>query len=188
MYDPYEAIRKQIRLIGDDPARPGLEATPKRILLAWKELFAGYKTDIDSIFTTFEEPKQFNGLVYLKNIEFYSTCEHHWLPFYGRATIAYIPNGPVIGISKLARLLDAYSRRLQIQERIAEQVTDALMERLNPKGAACIIEAKHMCIACRGVQKQNSIMGYSSLKGVFLESSNMGIAARNELMLVANGK
>ena len=114
----------------------------------------------------------------MRDIEFYSTCEHHFLPFSGQAFIAYIPNGPVIGTSKLARLLDIYSRRLQMQERIAEQVTNDLMKHLKPLGAACLIEAKHFCIACRGVKKQHSIMGYSSLKGVFRNDE----MARGELM------
>ncbi len=185
--DPYERIRMMIRLIGDNPEREGLKDTPLRVLKSWREIFAGYQTNPEDLFTTFEEEK-FGGLVYLRDIEFYSTCEHHMLPFYGKAFIAYIPDGPVIGVSKLARLLDAFARRLQIQERIAEQVTDELMNRLKPKGAACLIEAKHLCIACRGIQKQSSIMGYNSLKGVFLEDSSMGIAARNELMLAVNGK
>ena len=162
--------------------REGLQETPERVAKSLEFLLSGYDQDPKEVFKTFEDEEKFSGLIYLKDIEFYSMCEHHMLPFYGTAFIAYIPNGRVIGISKLARLLDIYARRLQIQERIGEQVTNALMKYLNPIGAACLIEAKHLCIACRGVQKQNSIMGYSSLKGVFMEESNKGIAARNELM------
>ena len=151
-----------IKSIGDDPDRSGVIETPKRVINSWKELYSGYNQDPKDVFKIFDENKQFNGLVYLKDIEFYSMCEHHMLPFFGSAFIAYIPNGPVIGISKLARLLDIFSRRLQIQERIAEQITEELMKNLNPIGAACLIEAKHLCMACRGVKKQSSIMGYSS--------------------------
>lgn len=170
-----------LNAIGEDPTREGLLETPRRVVKSWEELFAGYKQDPAAIFKDFDGDG-IGGLVYLKNIEFYSTCEHHLLPFHGQAMIAYIPNGRVIGVSKLARLLDIFARRLQVQERIGEQVTNALMKYLKPIGAACLIEAKHLCIACRGVKKQHSVMGYNSLKGVFLEQSDRGVAARAELM------
>ena len=173
-----ETIRAQLQYIGENPDRNGLQETPDRIVRAWNELFMGYKQNPGDIFTTFDTTQQIKGLVYLKNIEFFSMCEHHMLPFFGQAHIGYIPDGPVIGISKLARLLDIYARRLQIQERIAEQVTSDLMHYLKPKGAVCLIEAKHLCISCRGVRKQSSIMGYSSVKGVFLNDQK----ARNEFM------
>lgn len=175
--DSEDIIREMIKNIGEDPNRQGLKSTPKRVVKSWKELFAGYDQHPKDLFKTFDG-EQVGGLVYLKDIEFFSTCEHHLLPFYGSATIAYIPNGAYVGTSKLARLLDLYAKRLQIQERIGEQVSGALMTYLNPVGAACIIEAKHLCMACRGVQKQNSIMGYSSVKGVFKEDPT----ARQELM------
>ena len=174
----HENILRQIEYIGEDPNRSGLIDTPKRVVKAWDEIFAGYSQNPQDVFTTFDEKEQIGGLVYLKNIEFFSMCEHHMLPFYGQAHIGYIPNGPVIGISKLARLLDIYARRLQIQERIADQVTNDIMQYLKPLGAACIIEAKHLCIACRGVKKQHSIMGYSSVKGVFMDKPE----ARAEFM------
>lgn len=182
-----ELVREILIQVGDDPRREGLLETPSRVVKSWKELFAGYTQDPSSVFKHFDGDGA-GGLVYLKNIEFYSTCEHHMLPFYGEAMIAYIPSGRVIGVSKLARLLDIYARRLQIQERMAEQVTKALMDNLEPQGAACLIEAKHLCIACRGVKKQHSIMGYNSLRGVFLQDSYEGIAARNELMAVYGRK
>jgi len=163
-------IVRLLEYIGEDPNREGLRETPDRIIRSWDEIFAGYKQNPKDVFKTFEDDK-IGGLVYLKDIEFFSTCEHHWLPFSGKAHIGYIPNGPVIGASKLARLLDIYACRLQIQERLAEQVTDALMEYLKPMGAACIIEARHLCMACRGVKKQHSIMGYSSVKGAFFEDA-----------------
>lgn len=176
-----DAVIRLIQLTGDNPNRKGVIETPKRVVNSFKELFVGYYENPEDVFKTFEdEEEQFGGLVYLKDIEFYSMCEHHMLPFYGSAFIAYIPNGPVIGASKMARLLDIFSRRLQMQERIGEQVTNALMKYLNPKGAACLTEAKHLCIACRGVKKQQSVMGYSSLKGAFLND----LIAKNELMML----
>lgn len=174
-------IIRCLQYIGEDPTREGLVETPDRVVRAWDEWFAGYKQDPADVFKQFDGDG-IGGLIYLKDVEFYSTCEHHMAPFWGKAMIAYIPNGKVIGVSKLARLLDIFSRRLQIQERIGEQVTDALMQYLNPIGAACLIEAKHLCISSRGVRKQQSSMGYSSLKGVFLEDSERGVASRAELM------
>lgn len=176
-----DLVREMLVQIGEDPTRKGLLETPDRVVRSWDELYAGYKQDPSDVFKHFDG-NGIGGLVYLKDIEFYSTCEHHLQPFWGKAMIAYIPDGKVIGVSKLARLLDIFSRRLQIQERIGEQITEALMSHLQPAGAACLIEAKHLCIASRGVRKQQSSMGYSSLKGVFLEHTNAGIAARAELM------
>ena len=178
-----DAIVRIIEMIGDNPNRLGIIETPKRVIKSFNEIYAGYHQDPKSVFKMFgDEKEQFGGLVYLKDIEFYSMCEHHMLPFFGSAFIAYIPNGPVIGASKMARLLDIFARRLQMQERIGEQITEAIMKYLKPIGCACLTEAKHLCIACRGVKKQHSVMGYSSLKGVFIEDSNKGLAARNELM------
>lgn len=170
-------LKDIIQYIGENPSREGLLETPRRITKSYQELFSGYKINPMSVFKVFEE-KEYNQIVLLSHIEFYSMCEHHMLPFTGKAHIAYIPNGKVIGISKLARLLEIYSRRMQIQERIGEQVTSDLMKYLHPKGAACIIEAQHLCMRMRGVGKQNSIMVTSSLKGQFLKN----IAAREELM------
>jgi GTP cyclohydrolase IA len=178
-------VTRMMQYIGDDPTREGLLETPARVVKSWSELFSGYKGDPASLVKTFDSDG-YNEIVVLKNIEFYSTCEHHILPFYGKASVAYIPNKRVIGISKLARLLDMYSRRLQIQERIGEQVTSILMHELQAIGAACVIEASHFCMRARGVAKQNSVMVTSSLKGVFLEESTKGLAARNELMKLIN--
>jgi GTP cyclohydrolase I len=181
MIDAIPILKDLISFIGDDPKREGLEETPARIANSYTDLFKGYRQNPKNVFKTFDG-SQIGGLVYLKNIEFYSFCEHHMLPFYGQAHIGYIPNGRVIGASKLARLLDIFSCRLQIQERIGEQVTEALMTYLKPLGAACVTEAKHLCISCRGVKKQHSILGYSSMKGIFLENSFEGISARNEFL------
>lgn len=170
-------LRFQLKSIGEDPDREGLVKTPSRIIRSWDEIYSGYHESPEELFTTFEAGN-YDQIVLLKDIEMYSMCEHHMLPFFGKAHIAYIPNERVIGISKLARLLDVYARRLQIQERIGQQVTADLMKYLNPKGAACIIEATHMCMKMRGVGKQNSVMTTSSLKGVFLEE----VSARTELL------
>jgi len=174
-------IVRQIQYIGEDPEREGLKETPNRIVRSWDELFAGYAQSPDKLFTTFNSDGC-DQIVLLKNIELFSMCEHHLLPFFGKAHIAYIPSKRVIGISKLARLLEVFARRMQIQERIGEQVTDTLMRYLRPQGAACIIEAVHMCMRMRGIAKQQSTMITSSLKGVFIEDTSAGRAARQELM------
>lgn len=174
-----QTIVKQIEYIGEDVNREGLLKTPDRIIRAWKEIFSGYQESPEDIFTTFDTDG-YDQIVLLKDIEMYSMCEHHLLPFFGKAHVAYIPDKRVVGISKLARLVNIYSRRMQIQERIGEQVTSDLMKYLEPKGAACIIEACHMCMRMRGVSKQNSVMVTSSLKGCFLVNEN----AREELLLL----
>lgn len=166
-------IRQTIRAVGDNPDRSGLEDTPLRVVKSWESLFSGYTVDIKKIFKVFDGTENYDQIVLLKDIEFYSTCEHHMLPFYGKAHVAYIPgeSGQVIGISKLARLVDAYARRMQIQERIGQQVTAALEANLDCGGAACILSAKHLCMMARGVEKQNSEMVTSSLTGSFLENT-----------------
>lgn len=164
-----DAVRFILTAIGEDPYnREGLIETPSRVAKAYNELFAGYKMNPASVFKHFDADGC-DQMVLLKDIEIYSTCEHHMLPFFGKAHIAYIPNKRVIGVSKLARLMDIFARRMQIQERIGEQITSSLMEYLQPKGAACVIEAQHFCMKARGVGKQHSIMVTSSLKGCFLE-------------------
>lgn len=164
---PEENVRRIIEYIGDDPNRPGVLETPSRVVRSYAELFSGYKVDPASIFKTFDEPC--DEMVIVRDIEFYSTCEHHMLPFFGKAHIGYIPNGKVAGVSKLARLLDVYARRLQIQERIGQQITNDLDKYLQARGSACVLEAKHSCMTCRGVNKQHSTMVTSSLTGVFRE-------------------
>lgn len=167
--------------IGDNPHREGLEKTPKRIIRSWNELYNGYKVadeQIEKMMTCFTNEEKYDEIILLKDIEFYSMCEHHMLPFFGKAHIAYIPDDRIVGISKLARLLEIYSRRLQIQERIGKQVVDTLDKFLKPKGSACILEAQHFCMIARGINKQNSIMVTSSLSGRFMES----MQTKNELM------
>ena len=173
-----QTIIEQLKYIGEDPSREGLKETPARIIRSWDEIFRGYRQDPKKLLTTFTETAGYDQMIICKNIEIYSVCEHHMLPFFGKAHVAYIPKERVIGISKLARLVDIYACRLQIQERIGEQVTQTLMEILHPQGAACIIEAKHLCMRMRGIYKQESIMITSSLKGSFKEN----FKAREELM------
>ena len=170
-------IVRVLEYIGEDPNREGLLDTPKRIVKSWDELFAGYTQDPKELLRHFDA-ETYDQIVLLKDIELYSMCEHHQLPFTGIAHVAYIPDKRVIGISKLARLVDIYARRLQIQERIGEQVTGFLMNELGAQGAACIIEASHMCMRMRGCSKQRSTMVTSSLKGAFLDKPE----ARQELM------
>lgn len=179
---PTANVTRMIQAIGDDPDREGLKETPARVVASWNHLFSGYKVDPRSVIKVFEDDSS-DEMVILKDIEFYSTCEHHMLPFHGKAHIAYIPRGKVIGVSKLARLLEVYTRRLQIQERICQQVTKALQDYLQPKGAACILEAQHFCMTCRGVEKQNSVMTTSSLVGVF--KSDMDV--RTEFLHMIRG-
>lgn len=177
-----DIIKQLIMLAGDDPNREGLVDTPLRVVRAYGELFSGYAKEPKDVMKVFDS-NGYDQIVICKDIEFYSMCEHHMLPFAGKAHIAYIPGDKIIGLSKLARLLDIYARRLQIQERIADQVTAALMEHLQPQGAACVIEAEHFCMRMRGVSKQNSTMVTSSMKGVFMDKP----AARAELMALIKG-
>ena len=172
-----DVIKQILFSIGEDANREGLLDTPDRVVRSWKELYSGYNQKPEDILTTFKNEGK-DPIILLKDIEFYSMCEHHMLPFFGKAHVAYIPDKKIIGISKLARLVDIYARRLQIQERIGDQVTSDIMRLLDARGAACIIEAKHMCMCMRGVGKQESIMSTSSLQGAFFTSAG----ARIELM------
>lgn len=179
------AIVELLKYLGEDTDREGLKDTPNRVVKSWDRLFGGYLQDPEDVLTTFEEDDVIphDQIILLKDIEFYSTCEHHMLPFVGKAHVAYIPSDKVVGISKLARIVEIFSRRLQIQERVGNQVSHALMTHLNAKGAACIIESKHFCMTCRGVEKQNSVMVTSSLRGVFLEKNE----TRQELLTLIKG-
>ena len=176
-----DIVIRQLQYIGEDVTREGLLDTPSRVIRSWQELYSGYHKDVADVFKVFKDGAC-DEMVLLKNIEFYSTCEHHMLPFFGKAHIAYVPDGKVVGISKLARLLEVFARRLQIQERLGQQITEALIDNLKPKGAACILEAQHFCMTSRGVQKQDSIMVTSSLTGVFREIPE----ARSELLMLIN--
>jgi len=158
-----------IFLEGANHNREGLKDTPARVVNMWAEIFGGYHIDPADLITTFSETENYDQIIILRNIEFFSTCEHHMMTFSGLGHVAYLPDKKVIGISKLARLLDCFAKRLSIQERICQQVTQALTDYLKPQGAACILVARHQCMQCRGVSKQEAEMITSSLTGVFRE-------------------
>ncbi len=174
------AIETIVRYIegSDGELREGLSRTPSRVIDSYEEIFSGYSGDAMDILDSTFNAEGYDGIVLLRDIEFHSTCEHHLQPFSGRAHIAYIPIDRIVGISKLARLLDMHAKRLQNQERITKGITDDLMSYLEPKGCAAIIEAQHGCMRCRGVRKQNSVMTTSSMRGAFFDKSE----ARSELM------
>ena len=157
-----------IKAIGDNPDREGVLDTPKRVIKSWETIFGGYKLTPEEVLTT-QFSETYDEMVICKDIEFYSTCEHHLLPFYGKCHIGYLPNGKIVGLSKMPRLVEVFARRLQVQERLTEQIANSMMEILEPRGVGVIMEAKHHCVVCRGVQKQNSVMITSALKGLFSE-------------------
>ena len=171
-------IESDAALDGNGEQREGLKNTPKRVVESWKELYSGYKSDPKETLNATFNGEGYDGIVLLKDIEFYSTCEHHMLSFTGKAHVAYIPTDRIVGISKLARIVEVFSRRLQNQERITTQVADALEKYLKPLGAAIIIEAKHECMGCRGVKKSHATMTTSAMRGVFFDKAE----ARAELM------
>ncbi|HLS71326.1 MAG TPA: GTP cyclohydrolase I FolE [Chitinophagaceae bacterium] len=158
-----------LKLLGEDEEREGLIKTPERVAKAMQYMTKGYEEDAKAIIEKAMFNEEYNEMVLVKNIELYSLCEHHMLPFIGKAHIAYIPNGKITGLSKLARVVDCFSRRLQVQERMTEQILEAIQETLNPKGVGVVIEAKHMCMMMRGVSKQNSSTTTSAFSGLFLQ-------------------
>jgi GTP cyclohydrolase I len=160
-------VRGFLIAIGENPDREGLLDTPKRVVKSWLELYSGYLKDPKEALSTVFKDGACDEMVILKDIEFSSMCEHHVLPFIGKAHIGYLPNGKVVGLSKLARLVDLFAKRLQIQEKMTQQVANTLMEVLEPKGVAVIIEAHHQCMSCRGVGKQDTKMITSSMLGLF---------------------
>ena len=164
------AIRDMILYIGDNPDREGLLNTPKRIIKSWRELYSGYGKDPNEVLSvTFESES--NELIVLRDIDLASTCEHHMMPFTGKCHIGYIPSGRIVGISKLARLVDIFAKRLQIQERLTTQIADSIMKYLNPVGCMVVIEAVHLCMRIRGVSKQNSTMVTHAVRGMFKEDT-----------------
>lgn len=159
-----------IRLLGEDPEREGLVKTPERIAKAMQFITQGYQQDAHAILNSAKFHENISEMIVVKDIELYSMCEHHMVPFFGKAHIAYIPNGWITGLSKLARVVDVYSQRLQVQERLTTQILGAIKETLNPLGVAVVIEAKHLCMMMRGVQKQNSSTTTSAFDGEFMKN------------------
>lgn len=175
--------KQVLTLLGEDPEREGLQKTPMRVAKAMQVLTRGYTQDPHKVLTDALFEEKYNQMVIVKDIDFFSMCEHHILPFYGKAHVAYIPNGYITGLSKITRVVDIFSHRLQVQERLTEQVMQCINDTLKPQGVMVVIEAKHMCMQMRGVEKQNSITTTSAYSGVF-ESSK----TRNEFMDLLRGE
>lgn len=161
--------REILRLLGEDPSREGLLRSPERIARAMLFFTNGYDLDPEEILRSALFHEDYKQMVVVKNIELYSLCEHHMVPFVGKAHVAYIPNGTIVGLSKISRIVDAYARRLQVQERLTRQIKDCIQNTLNPLGVAVVIEAQHMCMSMRGVQKQNSVTTTSDFTGAFIK-------------------
>ena len=166
-----ENYKKVLGLLGEDPQREGLLKTPERLAKAMQFLTQGYQTDAHAILNSAKFHEPVSEMIVVKDIEVYSMCEHHMLPFFGKAHVAYIPNGWITGLSKVARVVDAYARRLQVQERLTVEIMNAIKETLNPLGVAVVIEAQHLCMMMRGVQKQNSETSTSAFDGEFQKNS-----------------
>ena len=173
-----QAVKTLLSYLESDSSREGLMDTPKRVIQSFDEIFSGYDLDAADVLSSTFNAEGYDGIVLLRDIEFHSTCEHHLQPFSGKAHVAYIPVDRIVGISKLARLVDMHARRLQNQERITKSVADDLETHISPLGCAVIVEARHGCMRCRGIAKQNAVMTTSSMKGVFFDKSD----ARSELM------
>lgn len=170
-------------LLGEDPRREGLQKTPMRVAKAMQILTRGYSQDAHKVLTDALFEEKYSQMVIVKDIDFFSMCEHHMLPFYGKVHVAYIPNGYITGLSKIARVVDIYSHRLQVQERMTQQIKDCIQQTLHPMGTMVVIEAKHMCMQMRGVEKQNSITTTSDFSGAFNQAKT-----REEFMNLLRGE
>lgn len=179
-----EQIRSILKTIGEDPDREGLLRTPQRVSQALEFLTQGYRMDPEKVINDALFTEDYEEMIVQKDIDFYSLCEHHMLPFFGKAHVAYIPHHKIVGISKLARLVDVYSRRLQVQERLTNQIATIIMEKLDALGVAVVIEAEHLCMRMRGIQKQNSFVITSTLLGAFRTRQE----TRNEFMTLISQK
>jgi len=164
-----EAVRTLLREVGEDPEREGILKTPTRVARSLRFLTSGYQQDVDKVLNGALYAVAYDEMVIVKDIEVFSLCEHHLLPFFGRCHVAYVPNGKVIGLSKIPRLVDVFARRLQVQERLTVQIAETIMEKIKPQGVGVIIEARHLCMIMRGVEKQNSIAVTSHMLGEFRE-------------------
>jgi GTP cyclohydrolase I len=177
-----ELIRRELELIGEDPKREGLRMTPLRVANSMKFLTQGYSSSAEEVVGKGIFREEHDNMIMVRDIELYSMCEHHMLPFFGKAHVAYIPNGKIVGLSKIPRIVDVYARRLQVQERLTEEIAEGLCSVLNPSGVGVVIEAYHLCMMMRGVQKQNSKTITSALTGVFREDPK----TRDEFLRLAH--
>jgi GTP cyclohydrolase I len=173
-----------LRNVGENPKREGLRQTPLRVAKAWGLFTSGYDQDVRQVVNRAVFKEKYNEMVIVKNIDFFSICEHHMLPFYGKAHVAYIPNGKILGLSKVPRIVEVFSRRLQVQERLTQQIADTLYECLRPSGVAVVTEAKHLCMMMRGVEKQNSVATTSAMLGVFRDDEK----TRGEFLRLVSSK
>ena len=182
-HDTLEQItRKLLKEIGENPDREGLVKTPSRVAKSWEFFSRGYNQNLEDIINNAIFKEDVKDMVIVRDIEFFSLCEHHLLPFFGKAHVGYIPNGKVVGLSKIPRIIDMYSRRLQVQERLTHQVAEVLQDILNPIGVAVVMEGRHMCMQMRGVEKQNSFASTSAMLGQFRKSSE----TRSEFLSIIN--
>jgi GTP cyclohydrolase I len=180
--DLEDLVRRQLELIGEDPDREGLLKTPERVAKSLQGLTRGYERDARAVIGDAIFDETHSNMIMVRDIELYSMCEHHMLPFYGKAHVAYIPNGKIVGLSKIPRIVDVYARRLQVQERLTEQIAEGLCRVLNPTGVGVVVEAYHLCMMMRGVEKQNSKTITSALRGAFREDSK----TRDEFLRLAH--
>jgi GTP cyclohydrolase IA len=176
--DIAKAVRTLLVEIGEDPDRPGLAGTPDRVQRMYGELTSGYRTDPDTLVNGATYRVEYDEMVVVRDIEFYSLCEHHLLPFFGRVNVGYLPRGTVIGLSKIPRVVEMYAKRLQLQERMTTEIATFLMERLDPKGVGCVVEASHLCTMMRGVRKEQARMVTSAMLGTFRRDGR----TRNEFL------
>jgi len=166
--DEIQALVEQLLgLLGEDPTREGLVKTPERVAKAFRFFAQGYQQDVDEVLNGALYSVKYDEMVVVRDIDFFSLCEHHLLPFYGKCHVAYLPNGRIVGLSKVPRLVEVYSRRLQVQERLTVQIAEALQQKLNPQGVAVVMEARHLCMMMRGVETPNAVAVTSSMQGVF---------------------
>ena len=175
--------KRQLELVGEDPDREGLVKTPERVAKAWQFLTHGYGLDPDEVLRSALFAEDYSEMVLVRDVEVYSLCEHHALPFFGKAHVAYIPNGRIVGLSKIPRVVDVFARRLQVQERLTLEIRDAVDRVLQPEGVAVVIEAQHLCMMMRGAEKQNSMTTTSAMSGVFLDQPD----TRAEFMRLVTG-